>query len=61
MTLIFDDQAWTFPIYVNFFQSDRADVHRATAIGIDVPSEKELELERNASHVEGSTEIVESK
>lgn len=53
--------AWTFPIYVNTFQRERLDTHRSTAVGITAPSEKELELERNSSHVEGSTEIVEAK
>jgi hypothetical protein len=36
------------------------DTHRATAVGIDEPSEKQLELERNESHVESATEIVET-
>jgi hypothetical protein len=53
-------QAWTFPIYVNVFQRDKMDTHRATAVGIDEPSEKQLELERNASHAESATEIVET-
>jgi hypothetical protein len=35
------------------------DTHRATDIGIAQPSEKQLELERNDSHVESATEITE--
>lgn len=38
-----------FPIYVNVFQRERMDKHRATAVGIVAPNEKEVELERNQS------------
>ena len=41
--------AMVFPIYVNLHQRDRMDTHRATEVGIIVPTEKELELERNLS------------
>jgi len=42
--------AWVYPLYVNFFNKETMDVHRATDVGIVVPSEKELALE-DASHV----------
>jgi FHS family L-fucose permease-like MFS transporter len=41
--------AWVYPLYVNFFNKETMDVHRATDVGIVVPSEKELALEE-ASH-----------
>ena len=53
--------AWVFPIYVNIFQRKRMDEHRLTTVGLVEPTDKELELERNASHVEATTEIVEDK
>lgn len=52
--------AWVFPVYVNLFQRERMDSHRETEVGIVPPSEKELELERNASHGEKApAELVE--
>jgi FHS family L-fucose permease-like MFS transporter len=44
--------AWVYPLYVNFFNKETMDVHRATDVGIVVPSEKELALEEQASHPE---------
>jgi FHS family L-fucose permease-like MFS transporter len=38
-----------FPIYVNVYQRERMDTHRATEVGLVQPTEKELELERNES------------
>ena len=38
-----------FPIYVNIYQRERMDTHRATEVGLVQPTEKELELERNES------------
>lgn len=38
--------AWTFPIYVNFFNYQTMDLHRATALNVDATTEKEVELER---------------
>lgn len=38
-----------FPIYVNVYQRERMDTHRATEVGLVQPTEKELGLERNAS------------
>ncbi|KAI9743263.1 MAG: hypothetical protein M1818_003109 [Claussenomyces sp. TS43310] len=39
--------AWIFPIYVNFFNAETMDLHRATAVNADTDqTEKELELER---------------
>lgn len=49
-----------FPIYVNLFQRERMDTHRATEVGLVKPNEKELELERNQSIEEtGKPQAVE--
>ncbi|EXJ75983.1 MFS transporter, FHS family, L-fucose permease [Cladophialophora psammophila CBS 110553] len=50
-----------FPIYVNLRQRERMDMHRATEVGIVVPTEKELELERQQSVIEdgGKPQAVE--
>jgi len=53
--------AWVFPVYVNIFQRKRMDTHRETDVGIISPSQKQLELESNVSHVEQTTEITEAK
>ena len=44
--------AWIFLIYFNIFERKQMDVHRATEVGIVQPSDKQLELERNASEAE---------
>lgn len=53
--------AFIFPVYVNFFQRERMDSHRAATVGI-IPTlnEKELELERkgSADEVERITEVA---
>ncbi len=41
--------AMVFPIYVNLYQKARMDTHRATEVGIITLTDKELELERQAS------------
>ncbi len=43
--------AWIFPIYVNVFNRETMDVRRATDLNIAPMSDKQLELERNATHV----------
>jgi hypothetical protein len=50
-----------FPIYVNLYQKDRMDSHRATEVGIVSPNEKRLELERqmSAADYDGKPEVVE--
>jgi FHS family L-fucose permease-like MFS transporter len=55
--------AMVFPVYVNLYQRERMDSHRATEVGIVIPSEKELELERQGSvqAVEGQPQAVEIK
>lgn len=42
-----------FPVYVNLYQRDRMDTHRATEVGIVRPNEKELGLESNPSVADG--------
>jgi FHS family L-fucose permease-like MFS transporter len=44
--------ALVFPVYVNFFNSDTMDLHRATNHGIAGPSAKEEELERQHTNDE---------
>jgi FHS family L-fucose permease-like MFS transporter len=44
--------AWVYPLYVNFFNKETMDIHRATDVGIvSVASEKELALGRTDNHV----------
>ena len=43
--------AWVYPLYVNIFNKETMDVHRATDVGIVVPSEKEFALGQTDSHV----------
>ncbi|OJJ61743.1 hypothetical protein ASPSYDRAFT_145428 [Aspergillus sydowii CBS 593.65] len=38
--------AFIFPVYVNIFKKDTMDMHRNTAINVDVPVGKDVELER---------------
>jgi len=38
--------AWIFPIYVNFFNWQTMDLHRATALNVEPRTVKEVELER---------------
>lgn len=38
--------AFIFPVYVNVFKKDTMDMHRNTAINVDVPVGKDVELER---------------
>jgi FHS family L-fucose permease-like MFS transporter len=43
--------AWVYPVYVNIWNKETMDVHRATDVGIvPGPSEKELELAQSRSH-----------
>jgi FHS family L-fucose permease-like MFS transporter len=45
--------ALIFPIYVNIFQRDTMDAHRKTALNVDVPVGKEIEMKRaDAEQVE---------
>ena len=57
--------AYTFPIYVNFFNRETMDSRRDTNLNIEPrPMEKDLELEHNASNDDGikhTMEIVEQK
>ena len=57
--------AYVFPIYVNFFNQETMDSRRDTNLNIEPrPTEKDVELERNASNDEGpkrTVEIVEQK
>jgi FHS family L-fucose permease-like MFS transporter len=41
--------AWIFPIYVNFFNYRTMDAHRLTTLNVEVPSQKEVELERSTT------------
>lgn len=45
--------AWIFPIYVNFFNYETMDLHRATALNIESRSVKDAELQRADTHNEG--------
>lgn len=38
--------AFIFPVYVNVFKKDTMDMHRNTAINVEVPVGKDVELER---------------
>lgn len=53
--------ALAFPAYIYFFNRENIDAHRESNIGIVEPSEKTMELERNASHVEHVQEIGDQK
>lgn len=41
--------AWIFPIYVNFFNYKTMDAHRLTALNVEVPSQKQIDLERTTT------------
>jgi FHS family L-fucose permease-like MFS transporter len=50
--------AWVYPVYVNFFNKETMDVHRATEVGIvPLPTEKELALQQTESHVGGKGDV----
>jgi len=57
--------AWVYPLYVNFFNKETMDIHRATEVGImPVQNEKELALGQTDSHVgqkQGVTTVEESR
>jgi len=38
--------AWTFPVYVNFWNWKIMDNHRETMVNVERPAGKELELEK---------------
>ncbi len=51
--------AWLLPLYVNFFNHETMDTHRATELGIVAgPNEKELALEQQLSRVEKETTTI---
>lgn len=57
--------AYIFPIYVNVFNKETMDTRRDTTLNVDtVPTDKEMELERNLSNDagnKGAVEISETK
>ncbi|KAI1847476.1 hypothetical protein JX265_012316 [Neoarthrinium moseri] len=44
--------AWIYPLYVNVWNRETMDVHRATNLGVTPVGDKALQLEEQVSHVE---------
>lgn len=52
--------AWVFPLYVNIYQRERMDQHRATTVGVEPSAhQKEVGLEKMASAEQ--VEVTEAK
>lgn len=53
--------AWVYPLYVNIWNGDTMDIHRATTVGLETSNDKNIELEaqesRAGNHAPTATEV----